>query len=318
MPKGVAKFCKSWLDLKDSQGYVLNIWLVQQGDNGFCTLCQKTVNCSKCGYHQILQHSATAKHKEKSLARFSSKQGHFEVVRAKSNQEVLENPGTFILDASFEDKVTKAEVLWAMKTAHSNYTFSSSDGIPALFHEMMPCAISEKFTMSRTKVSYLIKDGLGPYFLQKLCEDIRSFDGYFTLQFDETVNSQVRKQCDLLIRYWSESDGKVAVRFLQALFFGHARGKMVAEKIIETLVREDIRLPLSKLRSICSDGPNVNKTVWRVVNEKPVEVGFQGLLPLIPCSFHIVHNTFCVGLDLIGEDAEDLALDIHRWLHLSP
>ena len=42
------------------------------------------------------------------------------------------------------------------------------------------------------------------------------------------------------------------------------------------------------------------------------------MLPLIPCNIHIAHNAFRAGLDSIGEDAEELALDIHRWLHLSP
>lgn len=182
--------------------------------------------------HQILQHSATARHKQIALTRFSSTQSHFEIVRPQSNtSELSNNPSTsrgtetsnassgkIALDSCLDDKVTKAEVLWAMKTAHGNYSSSSSDATPSLFREMMPCSVSEKFTMSHTKVSYLIKDGLGLYYLQQLSADVKSSDGYFTLQFDETVNSQVRKQCDLLVRYWSEKDGTVAVRFLQALF----------------------------------------------------------------------------------------------------
>ena len=54
------------------------------------------------------------------------------------------------------------------------------------------------------------------------------------------------------------------------------------------------------------------------MNEKLVEVGFKGLLPLITCDINIAHNVFCVGLDLIGEDAEDMLHEIHHWLHLSP
>ena len=63
---------------------------------------------------------------------------------------------------SQQEKVTTAEALWAMKTVSSDYSFASSDGTPHLFQKMFPGYVSDNFSMSRTKVSYLISDGLGP------------------------------------------------------------------------------------------------------------------------------------------------------------
>ena len=53
-----------------------------------------------------------------------------------------------------------------------------------------------------SKVSYVIDHGLGPYFLQNTVDDILSTPGtYFTLHFDETTTSQIKKQLDILVRY---------------------------------------------------------------------------------------------------------------------
>ena len=45
-----------------------------------------------------------------------------------------------------------------MKTAASDYSFVSSDGTPQLFQKMFPGDVSVNFTVSRTKVSYMISD----------------------------------------------------------------------------------------------------------------------------------------------------------------
>ena len=48
--------------------------------------------------------------------------------------------------------------------------------------------IAKGVKMSRTKLSYVIGHGLGPYFLQKTVDNILNTPGtYFTLHFDETT-----------------------------------------------------------------------------------------------------------------------------------
>ena len=167
-------------------------------------------------------------------------------------------------------------------------------------------------------MSYLIADGLALYFKEKLCEDIKNSEGSFTIQFDETAKSKVEKQCDILVRYWSDTENLVRVRFLKAVMFGHAKGADVAKELINTLQEPGYQLPLAKLISITSDGPNVNKTIWHNVNEWTKEAGYHGPLPLMPCNLHVVHNSFRKGLNAYGEDAEQLCLDLFYWFKLSP
>ena len=109
----------------------------------------------------------------------------------------------------------------------------------------------------------------------------------FTLQYDETANAQNCKQCDLLLRYWCETSGEIRVRFLKALMFVHAKGKDVSMTILDTLQEEGYQLPLAQLISLGSDGPNVNKTIWNLINEHMKASGLHGILPFTPCNLHI-------------------------------
>lgn len=183
---------------------------------------------------------------------------------------------------------------------------------------MFPYNVAEHFTMSKSKVSYLLSDGLGPHFRRQLCTEIRESKTPFTLQYDETANSQNRKQCDLLLRYWSDIKGEICVQFLKALMFGHAKGKDVAAAILDTLQEGGFQLPLAQLISLGSDGPNVNKTIWTLINEHVKASDEPGILPFIPCNLHIVHNAFRQGLNVFGEQAEQLVLDMFFFLKASP
>ena len=95
------------------------------------------------------------KNRAKSKAKFSQVQRHFllsSVLRDnKGKHQTLANVPS--IDLSLQEKVTAAEAPWAMKTAGSDYSFSSSDGTLELFRKMFPCDVSNNFSMSRTKVS---------------------------------------------------------------------------------------------------------------------------------------------------------------------
>ena len=95
-----------------------------------------------------------------------------------------------------------------MKTAKDDFSFHASDGFPQLLQRM--CSDSEiarKMTMSCTKVSYIIGHGIWSYFIQKTVYDILSTPGtYFTLHFETT--SHIKKQLDILVRYYSEKEMK--------------------------------------------------------------------------------------------------------------
>lgn len=94
-----------------------------------------------------------------------------------------------------------------MKVAVGKYSYNSCEDLPDLFRFMFPCPYTNDFSLGCSEVSYMISDGLGPYFQELLYETMRKEGNPFTLQFDETVTMQNQKQLDSLIRFWSEEKG---------------------------------------------------------------------------------------------------------------
>ena len=99
--------------------------------------------------------------------------------------------------------------------------------------------------------------------------------------------------------------------------FGHAEGKDVAESLLLT-IQEDATIPLKNFISMGSDGPNVNKTIWNCLNESLKGKGLPGLLEFKPCTIHSVYNAFKQGLQVYGQQAEQLALDVFYWFRAHP
>ena len=99
--------------------------------------------------------------------------------------------------------------------------------------------IAANFHLSHTSSSYMISEGLSPYFTSVIVNDLKS-SLPFTLHFDETTTAQVKKQMDLTVRYWSSTHNKVWVTYYASLSFGHTEGEKVAGKMCEHLVNDGI------------------------------------------------------------------------------
>ena len=128
---------------------------------------------------------------------------------------------------------------------------------------------------------------------------------------DETTTNQNRKQLDLLIRYWSNERKQIVSKYFTSVFFGRASGIDISLDILQAIKKTG--LPLARLFNISSDGPNISKTVWREINDTLKEEGFSGIIPQTTCCLHIEHNAFRKGLNMYGEESEELAFDMHYW-----
>ena len=74
--------------------------------------------------------------------------------------------------------------------------------------------------------------------------------------------------------------------------FNHAIALDVAHALLDNLNQPDYKLDLGKLMSLLSDGPNVNKAVWKIIDEHLKVGDLHGLLPFILCSLHVAYNAF--------------------------
>ena len=276
------------------------------------------------GINQLIQHATSKKHNRIRNVVFSPGQSK----RTATTQEDNEQPGTSTSSSTSikttdstltiaydETDVIKAETVWALKVASSDMSYRSCDGIGATFESMFHCPVSKNFQLSRSKVSYVISDGLGPYFQNQLIYDVNSSKNPVTLHYDETTTTQVIKQMDLHFRFWSEEKNEVVKRFYTALMFGHAEGAKVAAAMVDKL--EEDKVNLSSILTLSSDGPNVNKTIFRAVNTSLKVAGNPGMINIGTCNLHVVHNSFCKALEAYDTPVDDLAVDIHSFFKIS-
>ena len=125
----------------------------------------------------------------------------------------------------------------------------------------------------------------------------------------------MKKQMDVLVRYFSASSGMGQVHFLRAITFGHAFVDRESEKLLDTL--QDLKLPLHLLLSVSCNGPNVNKSIKQKLDSAVVVACAKGLVNVGFSAINLVHNAFRKALDKFGEEAENFCLDLFYFFKLS-
>ena len=229
-----------WLKQTDSQGFVVGKWCREDAPGkGYCILCQKSFLVTNSGFKQVLAHSKSTKHQELAKARFDTTQKHFKVETMPGAVEM-----SLLLYLQLKKPLVRQQVLkmnmqalhprkgnhhqwYLIKVFKKTWLNLNYFGqwklltvvilIPHVtiprpcLRECFRTVSFQIFSLGKSKVSYLISDGLGPYYRKVLCENVSKAPG-FVIQYDETSNSQVRKQMDVLVRYWSEAKGEVVVR----------------------------------------------------------------------------------------------------------
>ena len=339
------RFQNSWLTKRDKNGFEFGTWC-QPTDDPFvarCRVCCVDINVSNSGSFALKQHSEKKKHLSKTGLSEPKTQTKFvspkitNFVSADREQKDKETSNTppkskpkeaenKLICLTDEDLQIRSEIVWALKVCQANYSFASCSDLKKVFAAMFPdSAIASNFGLSRSKVSYLISHGLGPYFTRQLVNLIKSCpDTYFTLHFDETTTIQIKKQMNLLVRFFSTREvdsvtvGAVEIRFLSSFTFGHAFGQDVAEAIVSKL--DELDLPLERLLSISTDGPNVNKTIKRLLNESVKKArgnGSPGLVDVGFCTIHAVSNSFRKAIEHFGKPIEDLVINLYYFFKMS-
>jgi hypothetical protein len=185
------------------------------------------------------------------------------------------------------NEVLAAEILWALKTVSSHYSYKSCEDTRLIFQRMFPDSdIAARFTCGERKCAYLSVFGLGPHFLDLLKERIKSKDGYVLL-FDEALNKKNQtKQMDFHARLW-EGD-QVITRYYHSEFMGHCTAKDMLDKF-HSCMRD---LNPRHLLQLSMDGPNVNWKFHDLVS-KEIETDYsKHLLDVGSCGLHTVHGAF--------------------------
>ena len=315
----------SWGERLDANKVLLKLWCEKRKDNdqAWCKLCNKMVVFKTQVVHALIQHSRKQCHKTLSDLRFSNINRRFAVTshsatNSSSNSETSTSSASVVeYELSSQDKISNAEVLWSFKLASADYSLRSCDDMPLVWRGMFPDSpIATGLTYSRTKASYIFADGLGPLLAKRICQDLKNGESAFTILFDETGTVQGKKQMDLLLRFWSEQKNEVVTRYLTSFMFGRTSHEHIVEMIMS--LKDNFDLPWERFFNLSSDGPNINIAAWNLLNEVLKKSDHKGLLDLVTCTLHIVHNAFQKGINEYGQDSEQLSFDFHAWFRISP
>ena len=180
----------------------------------------------------------------------------FKVIKENVTQKTFGTSSSFSFSVkSDKDNVTNAEILQALKIVDGNMSFASANGDNQRFKAMFPDSnIAKAYSQGETKVKYYIQFGIAPYFKDELAKDIKGAG--FSFKFDETTPSQVKKQYDGYITYFSKNLQKVITAYVGSLFVG----------LFEFM--KTLNLDTDFLLSIGMDGPSVNKSFKKkLINE---------------------------------------------------
>ncbi|CAN7939506.1 unnamed protein product, partial [Ixodes hexagonus] len=134
-----------------------------------------------------------------------------------------------------------------------------------MYPDMFPDSeIARSFKCGRKKLSYLISDGMGPYFKSKVIEELVRPNVFYAVMIDETPKLEEKvQQLDVLVRFYSDIAGRVVVEHLQSFNLGHATADALFLCVKEALEE----LPNRNLLCLFTDGPNVMKSLKRKVKE---------------------------------------------------
>ena len=99
----------------------------------------------------------------------------------------------------------------------------SADDSRELFRAMFPDSkVAEKFSLGRTKASYIINCGLAKFFARELEDKLKSTES-FVICYDKSLNRVGRRgRMDLVVRYFDDSTNQVIRKYLTSVFSGHA------------------------------------------------------------------------------------------------
>ena len=308
MPKQATKFKRAWLNEPDGQGGRISDWCRLDSDGAWCFVCETNVFCSNMGITQVRQHAGGKKHLQKLN---SEKASSSQATLFNSTSSSSTSTSLSISCLSHDQKVTRAEIIWTCKSVCSNYSFNSaSDFIPTLRAMLGNSPILEDMSLAATKMTYLAADGIGPQFHQDMLTEVAKAN-VVTIAYDETPNVEMKNQLDIWLRYFCEERGIVVARFLRSEMLGHTTADIVSKQILKCL--HDDGITLRKVMAVSSDGPNVTKKIWKLMDSEKIESCAEGLLDVGTCALHIVHNSYGKGLDTHGQAWETFAINVFHF-----
>ena len=167
--------------------------------------------------------------------------------------------------------------------------------------------IAQGNKQNETKMMYVLKHGLCPYFRESLKSDLHS--KVFCFKFDEMTTSQIKKQYSGFVQYWSKSQNKIAMAYCGSLCVDHCSADELVEHFFAFMWKIKVD---SNLCYISAWTDNVNLKFRKLLSQSHILGEAQTtFLEIGTCPLHIVHNAFRKGVSSLEFNVDQFALEIH-------
>ena len=192
-----------------------------------------------------------------------------------------------------KEQVCKAEAIQALHIIDANIPFASAETDGERFRWQFPDSrIAQEYKQGRTKVNYVVQQGIAPLLASEVK---KSYAGKpFSFKFDETTTSQVKKQYDAYITYYSEERKRT-----QTSYCGSAEN--LKEHFLHFI--EELNLEVEWFLTFGMDGPSVNQA-FENSTRKDLENKGVRFLDTGTCTLHICNNSFASGLKMLKEELD--------------
>ena len=89
------------------------------------------------------------------------------------------------------------------------------------------------------------------------------------------------------------------------------------EKFLALQDDKKYQTPWERSFNTSFDGPSINLSIWKKFSAEMQNKGCKGLLPFIPCAWHIVNTSFHKGIEVFLHEWKQLAYGLHAWFKIS-
>ena len=279
-----SRFRHAWLDIPQYQS-----WLQEDKTDStkcYCKLCKQSISLSNMGVGAVRSHSVSKRHKEQTALKGVTDIRSCFASGASTSSGSSSKTSSF---SSFLHDTRSAEILWALEMVKNNFSGRSCDKKFLLFERMFPdSTIAKHSSMQRTKFTYTVNFGLAPFFFSDLLEKVKT-SPIFAISFDVSLNDELEKvQMDFIVKFWNQVTKRIETRYFGSEFLHYTNAKALKQSFDKALKDLDKK----KLIQIAMDGPNVNWSVFNMVEEERKVNNFPLLINIGSCALHIVHGAF--------------------------
>ena len=223
---------------------------------------------------------------------------------------------SYVGTTKLNDGIMSSEILWTLNTVVKSNSLASNNDIGNIFQKMFPDSkIARGFKLAETKTKYILQYGIMIHFLNLLLSKINqnTTSKWFVVCFDETLNTHLQeKQLDMYIRFW---DGDIVLtRYIHSEFLGKAR----ATEIKDCFAKLDGIQSLKYMLQISMDGPNVNLSAHREIEEVVQTQHGHKLLNMGTCGIHQVHNALKAAMNGDTFKIQQFLSALYKMFHETP